>query len=275
MIEVRPPAFVTVDGRKLAYDEVSPPNPKGTVLLLPGLASKRLGWYNQMPVFGQVYRTIALDHRDTGDSDPSPGPYTTADQADDAAAVLRALGVTRAHIVGISMGGFIALELALRHPDLVEKLVLTGTSAGGSVHVQPSPEIAALLTRDRGELEIGALAKENYTLLMGPGYAASHPEAMEMIAEIARYRPQTLDAYLRQLQACLGHDVSSRLSQIRVPTLVVHGEVDPLVPVENGKYLAEHIPGAKLVLYPNTGHIAIIERAEDYNRDVLVFLAGE
>jgi len=121
MLQVAPPAFVTVDGRKLAYDEVCPPDPKGTVLLLTGLGAKRLGWYRQLPVFGQVYRTIALDHRDTGDSDPSPGPYTTADQADDAAAVLRALGVARAHVVGISMGGFIALELTLRHPELVDK----------------------------------------------------------------------------------------------------------------------------------------------------------
>src|SRR6185312_10853273 len=85
--------------------------------------------------FGATYRTIAMDHRDTGDSDPSPVPYTPKDQADDAAALLRALGIQRALVDGISMGGFIALELALRHPELVEKLVLTSTSAGGKTHV--------------------------------------------------------------------------------------------------------------------------------------------
>jgi pimeloyl-ACP methyl ester carboxylesterase len=109
---------------------------------------------------------------------------------------------------------------------------------------------------------------------MAPGFAAQHPEVMERVAENARYRPQPAAAYLRQLQACMGHNASDRLSQIRVPTLVAHGEVDPLVPVENGKYLAEHIPGAKLILYPDTGHIAIIERAEDYNSEVLAFLAS-
>ncbi len=273
-MQVKTPSKVMIGGRALAYDEVSPPDPRGTVLLLTGLGSKRLGWYRQLDVFGQTYRTIALDHRDTGDSDLASGPYTTADQADDAAAVLQALGIERAHIVGISMGGFIALELALRHPERVEKLVLTSTSAGGSAHVQPGPEMLAMLGRERRGMDPGELSRQSYTLIMAPGYAERHPEVMERIVENARYRPQPAEAYMRQLQACMGHDAADRLGQIRAPTLVVHGEVDPLVPVENGKYLAQHIPGARLVLYPDTGHIPIIERADDYNRDVLAFLAS-
>src|SRR2546429_5283424 len=91
------PSFVTVDGRKLAYSEVSPPNPKGTILLLTGLAAKRYGWYKQFEVFGRSYRTVALDHRDISDSDEVTSAYTAADMADDAAAALKALGVERAH----------------------------------------------------------------------------------------------------------------------------------------------------------------------------------
>jgi pimeloyl-ACP methyl ester carboxylesterase len=274
MLEVPPPSFVTVQGRRLAYDEVSPSHPRGTVLLLTGLASKRLGWYKQLPIFGQVYRTIALDHRDTGDSDLATDPYTTTDQADDVAEVLQALGESKAAIVGISMGGFIALELALRYPEMVQKLVLTGTSAGGPTRVAPGPEMLALLMQDRTGVELGELSRRSYALLMAPGYAESHPEDMERVAENARYRPQPPEAYMRQLQTVLSHNASDRLKQIQVPTLVVHGEVDPLVPVENGRYLAEHIRGAQLICYPNTGHISIVERADDYNRDVLTFLAG-
>ena len=273
-MHVQLPSKIMIDGRTLAYDEVSPPAPEGAVVLLTGLGAKRLGWYKQLGVFGQTYRTIALDHRDTGDSDLASGPYTTADQADDVAAVLKALGIERAFIVGISMGGFISLQLTLRHPELVEKLVLTSTSAGGPTHVQPGPEMLAMLGRDRRGTEPGELGRQSYTLIMAPGYAEQHPEEMDRVAENARYRPQSSEAYLRQLQACMGHNASDRLSQIQVPTLVVHGEVDPLVPVENGKYLAQHIPGARLILYPNTGHIPIIERADDYNRDVLAFLAS-
>src|SRR3954452_16771288 len=100
----------------MAYDEVSPSDPHGTILLLTGLGAKRLGWYRQLEEFGKYYHTIAIDHRDVGDSDPASGPYTIAELADDAAAVLKALDINQAHVIGISMGGFIALELTLRHP---------------------------------------------------------------------------------------------------------------------------------------------------------------
>jgi pimeloyl-ACP methyl ester carboxylesterase len=275
MLEVAAPSFVEVAGRRLAYDEVSPPSPQGTVLLLTGLGSKRLGWYRQLPVFGRTFRTIALDHRDTGDSDLATGPYTTADQADDAAGVLRALGIGQAHVVGISMGGFIAQELAARHPEMVRKLVLTGTHPGGPAHVQPGPDMLAMLTQGFNDVERGELARRVYTAIMAPGYLDAHPDELEHIMESERYQPQSAEAYRRQLQACLGHNMSDpdRLSQLRLPTLVIHGDVDPLIPTPNGLYLAAHIPNARLRLYGGVGHVAIVERADEYNRDVLAFLA--
>ncbi len=274
MLQVKAPSTVMVDERKLAYDEVSPSNPKGTVLLLTGLGSKRLGWYKQLDEFGKYYRTIALDHRDTGDSDYVTEPYAIKDQAEDAATVLVTLGISKAHVIGISMGGFVALELALRYPALVDKLVLTATSAGGSPHVAAGPEIQAMLLQRSAGTDLGELAKRTYTHIMGPGYAQSHAEEMEHVADIARYKPQKVEGYYRQLQACAGHDASKRLSQIASPTLVVHGDADPLVPPQNGQYLAQHIEGAKLVMYPNTGHIPIVEKAVEYNRDVLAFLSS-
>lgn len=273
-LEFREPSYVVVDGRKLAYEVISPAEPEGTILLITGLAAKRQGWRRQLPVFGQRYRTIIFDNRDIGDSDFATAPYRTADQAEDAAALLQALGVTHAHIAGISMGGFIALELALRHPEMVEKLVLTSTSAGGRTHVAPHWLMTMMLVMPRiRRQEPGMAAKSVYARIMAPDYCAAHPEEWENIAELARYRPQPAVAYRRQLQACQRHDVAARLGEIAAPTLVIHGTVDPLVPVANGKYLAEHIPGARLILYPDTGHIPIVERAEDYNRDVLAFLS--
>lgn len=272
-MDIQPPSYVTIQGRRIAYDEVSPPHPRGVILLLTGLAAKRLGWYKQLEVFGREYRTIALDHRDVGDSDPVSAPYRIADQADDAAAVLRALGVTQAHVVGISMGGYIALELTLRYPGLVDKLVLVATSAGGLSHAWPSPRMLLMLAR-RSQQEVGELTRRVYTRIMAPGYAESHPEEMERIVAVGRYRPMTRDAYRRQLRAVLRHDVSRRLAQVHVPTLVIHGEDDPLVVVQNGINLAQRIPGARLIIYPRTGHIPIIERAQRFNRDVLAFLGS-
>ncbi len=274
-MQIRKPSFVMINGRKLAYDEVSPPNPKGTILLLTGLGSKRLAWYKQMNEFGRFYRTIALDHRDVGDSDSSTAPYSIADLADDAAAVLKALRVERANVVGISMGGFISLELTLRYPQLVAKLVLVSTSAGGLGSVPASPRLwPGMLTRKKN-VEVGTLARKTYTRIMGPGYGISHPQEMEEIADIARYHPMSRDAYSRQLRACLTHNAVGRLGQIRVPTLVIHGDKDSLVPTSNGRRLARKIAGARLLIYPNVGHIPIIERASQFNQDVLAFLDGK
>jgi pimeloyl-ACP methyl ester carboxylesterase len=119
----------------------------------------------------------------------------------------------------------------------------------------------------------GKFAQLTYKAILAPGYARTHPEVMEAIATAARYRPQSPAAYRRQLHACQGHDAASRLGAIRAPTLVVHGDVDPLVRMANGRYLAAHIPGARLIIYERTGHVPIIERVDDFNRDVLAFLA--
>jgi pimeloyl-ACP methyl ester carboxylesterase len=272
------PSIALIAGRKLAYDEARPTNPadeRGTILLLTGLGSKRLGWAKQLNVFGREYRTIALDHRDTGDSDEVTEDYTPADLADDAAALLGALGIRRAHVVGISLGGFTALHFALRHSQLLDKLVLVATSAGGRANVAASPEILALLAPTPG-LEIGERAIHTYSHIMAAAFVAAHPEEMERIAATARYRSQSPAAYMRQLRASLAHDVVDSLHQITAPTLIIHGDLDPLIPPQNGAYLAAQIPGARHIVYQGVGHIPIIERAEQFNRDVLAFLdAGD
>lgn len=271
-MQVQAPSFVTVDGRRLAYDEVAPEHPLGTIVLLTGLGSKRLGWADQLAVFGKMYRTLALDYRDTGDSDEASESYTVADLADDVAALLRELHIPRANIVGISLGGFVAIEFALRHPDLLEKLVLTSTSAGGATHVPAKPEILAILA-PQPDVEIGERAISNYSKIMSPAYVQAHPEVLDQVAATARYRPMSAAAYGRQLQAALGHNASDRVATIQAPTLIIHGDFDPLVPVENGRYLARMIPSARYIEYADIGHIPIKESADRYNRDVLAFLA--
>jgi 3-oxoadipate enol-lactonase len=267
-MQVQEPSFVWIDGRRIAYDEVNPAHSRGTVLLLAGADSDRLTWYKQLDVFGRVFRTIALDYRDTGESDPVSESYTIADLADDAAFVLDALGVQRAHVVGISLGGYVALQVALRHPARVEKLVLISTSA---TFIPPSSEMLVQM-RQLQPLEVGERMQRALALVAAPGYFAIHPRDWNRVAEWARYRPEREEAAVPQMQACLTFDVSGQLDRIQVPTLVVHGELDPRVVPEHGRFLAERIKGARFLLYPNTGHLVIIERAEDFNRDVLAFL---
>ena len=267
-----PPRFVTVDGRRLAYEEVSPPEPERTLLLLCGIGAKRQGWYKQLPVLGRRFRTLALDYRDVGDSDPATAPYTIAELADDVAGLARALDIERATMIGVSMGGFIALELALRRAALVDKLVLVVTSGGGPTHVSTSPEIMRLLMPGDEQVETGAGARRVCAAVAGPGFSERRPEEIDAFVAIARHRPMSRAAYLRQLQACRAHDVADRLDRIQAPTLVLHGDVDPLVPVANGKLLAARIPGAELIVYPATGHIPEVECADELNRDLIRFL---
>lgn len=268
---VNEPSFVVIDGRRMAYDDVHPANPAETVLLLPGADSDRLTWYKQLDVFGRAFRTIAVDYRDTGDSDPASGPYTIADLADDAALVLAALGIQRASVVGVSLGGYVGAQMALRHPEQVKNLVLVSTSA---TYVPPGPDLIAQMRQLQQDqhLEAGERMQRTFALLAAPGYFAHHQEDSDRIAEWARYRPQSQEAAVRQMQAAMTYDVSGQLDRIQVPTLVVHGELDLRVPPENGRSLAEHIAGARFMLYPHTGHLVPLERAEEFNRDVLAFL---
>lgn len=268
-----PPKFADLGGRRIAYDEVVPLNPRGTVLLLTGLGSKRQAWARQLPAFGQQYRTIAIDHRDVGDSDAFEQAYTVEDQADDAAKLLGALNVDRAHVMGISMGGFIALNLAARHTDRVESLVLVATSAGGEAHVGPNEAGQAALHQDYA-LSAGERARRTYTLITAPGFMNANPEAADAVARVGAHNPMGPEAYRRQYQAIERHDVGVHLANLHVPTLVVHGDLDPLIPYENGQRLAREIPNAHLITYAGVGHIPITERAEQFNEDALNFLQG-
>jgi pimeloyl-ACP methyl ester carboxylesterase len=268
-----PRRFVRVGGRRLAYEEVSPPDPEGTILLLCGIGAKRQGWYRQLPVLGRRFRCLAVDYRDVGDSDAASGSYAIRDLAGDVFALSDELGIAGASLIGISMGGFIALEMTLARPEFVERLVLVVTSAGGPTHVSTSPEVMGALRPGDETVESGEGARRVCSLVAGPGFAERHPEAIDEFVEIARHRPLHVDAYPRQLEACRAHDVSHRLGEIDVPTLVIHGAADPLVRLANGRFLAEHIRGARLVVYESVGHIAVVEVADRFNADVMEFLA--
>ena len=172
------------------------------------------------------------------------------------------------------VGGFIALELTLRHPGLVSRLVLVSTSGGGLTNVPPSPRLWPTFLTLRGHRnEPEELARRIFTLISGPGFARKHPEIIRDVVAVYGYKPITPQGYSHQLRACLLHNAIARLDQIKVPTLVIHGDKDPLVPLGNGRRLARRITGAVMYIYAGVGHMPIIEEAPRFNRDVLAFLA--
>ncbi len=253
------------------YDDCGQGHP---LLFLTGLGGSRFGWWKQIVPFAAHFRVVNMDNRDGGDSAKGTGPYTITDMAEDTAGLIQNLQLGRTHVVGISMGGMIAQELTLRHPDLVDKLVLASTTAGGPSNVGPAPEIAALFMRGAEE-DLETRTRKTYTLIAGPGYMAAHPEDLNQVIQFALARPMSLESYQRQLGACVGHmtkGAADRLAQISAPTLVVHGDSDPLIPYPNGQYLAAQIPGARLITYKGVGHLTMIEAAEQFNCDVMQFL---
>ena len=243
------------------------------LLLIPGLGASRLSWWKQVEPLARTFRVISVDNRDAGDSAHATGAYTIADLADDAAQLIRELRLSSAFVMGWSMGTFIALELTLRHPALVKKLILVAGSAGGPTQTRATPELSALVRRSETE-PIDARVRRTYPQLAGPGYMERHPEDLERLVWSQSTKPMPFPCYQRQLGAVLSWPgVALGLPRVSAPTLVIHGDQDPLVPYPNGQFIASQIPGATLSTYVGVGHLPPIEAAERFNREVEEFLS--
>ena len=224
------------------------------VLLVMGLGLPGDAWWRTVPVLARALRVVSFDNRGSGRSRTPRGSFSVADMAADAVAVLDAAGIARAHVYGMSMGGMIAQELALRHPDRVGALVLGATSPGGTVATPPDAELLSFLAR-RAALppEEGRWASVPYVYSVRTRGAAGQ----RIGEDFARRRSYAFDpnGYRAQLAAALGHDAGARLGQITAPTLVVHGAEDRMVPAENGRTIAAAVPGAEFLLLDDAAHL--------------------
>jgi pimeloyl-ACP methyl ester carboxylesterase len=248
------------------WDEAGEGEP---VLLIMGLGSSRAVWHRIRPALATQYRTIAFDNRGVGESDVPAGPYSMREMAADAVAVMGAAKIASAHVLGLSMGGMIAQELALQYPDRVRSLILACTSPGGKNAVQADPDVLSVVTSFTSTSpEAGTEAF--VPLLHAAGTARTRID--EDLALRRKWYPSA-DGYRGQLQAIRGWEAFSRLHQIRVPTLVIHGDCDRLIPTRNGEILAERIPGAKLVLLPQAGHVFLTDQPERSQTEIIGFLS--
>jgi 3-oxoadipate enol-lactonase len=240
------------------------------VLLIMGLGMTATGWWRTVPVLVEAgLRVIAFDNRGVGRSQRLPGPYTAAEMAADAVSVLDAAGVDAAHVYGISLGGMIAQEVALRYPDRVRALVLGATTAGGADFV-PADEAVNALVRLRAQMTAEHAVWASVPINYAP---RTRRERGELIAQdiVERLRfPIEPEYYSAQLAAAQAHDAG--VAGIRAPTLVVHGEEDVLIPPANGERLAAAIPGAQLALWPDAAHLYFTDEPEA-DRGVAEFLS--
>jgi len=242
------------------------------VVLLTGIGTDHTAWdLAQTPALVDAgYRCIGIDHRDSGQSDASQVQYSIKDMAQDVAAVIKAETNGPAHIVGFSMGGMIAQELALAKPNLVQTLTLCCTDAGQSPMVQAILSSWALV---RPNCDLRTFWQILLPWCFGEPFL-SQAGAQDAVLDgvEANPHPQTADAFDRQCQAIIAHDSRDRLAGITAPTHVIAGELDLVHPVSSSEVLAKAIANTRLSVIPNVGHAAMWEDSARFNNALLVFL---
>jgi 3-oxoadipate enol-lactonase len=232
------------------------------LLLIMGMSGTALHWGEPfLELLRRDFDVIVYDHRGVGASTSLDGPITIAQLAEDASGLLSALQLDSAHVLGISMGGMIAQELALAHPDQVRTLTLGCTYCGGPQSVQTQPSViqglaAAMMSGDRERaLRSGWEINVSQTMV-------DDADAYAAFIAISERRAVAVPVVMAQLQACAAHDTSTRLGELTTPTLVVHGTEDQLLPVDNGRQIASLIPGSKLEILDGVGHMFFWEQPE-------------
>ena len=240
------------------------------LLLVMGLAADTMAWAMQVPAFSARYRTIIFDNRDVGQSSMAAGPYEITDMAQDTLALADGLELESFHLVGVSMGGAIAQEVALAAPDRVRTLTLAMTWPRGGAWAAKLSELWSArvehMSREErvDELMLLTLSEDFFENADGVAWLRD--------LMLQNPHPQSADAFARQLDASSRHDTRERLGRLAIPTHVIGAEHDILVPVWKSSELAELIPGARLSVIDAGPHGANLENAEEFNRLVLDFL---
>jgi pimeloyl-ACP methyl ester carboxylesterase len=260
---------VEANGQSLYYEEHGDGEPLVCVM---GLAADTLAWALQVPVFAARHRTVVFDNRDVGRSSRARGGYEIADMANDTLALADALGLDSFHLLGYSMGGAIAQELACRAPERVRTLTLSVTFAAGGAWARKLSEAWGARVRKLSR-------EEHVDELMLLNHSEEFFENADAVAYLRGMmldnpHPQPPDAFARQLAASSRHDARDRLRSLSIPTHVIGAERDILVPVWKSRELAELIPGAELTVIEGAPHGALIERAEQFNAAVLEFIGS-
>jgi len=241
------------------------------LVLIAGLGGRGASWQPFLDTAARRFRVLTFDTPGAGKSPPLAGPVSIRELAGQVGQLLDRLGIESAHVVGRSMGGMIAQELALLAPERIERLVLVSTTARPDAHLQAIFRLWARMA----ELDLPADLRRHSTLLwcLGSRSLATNPHAQAYLR--ATRAPGRSRDYALQAEACARHDALERLSALRTQALVVSGTDDRLTPARHAELLAKTIPGAELAYIPDAGHLPYLEYPELFARTVLGYLNGE
>jgi pimeloyl-ACP methyl ester carboxylesterase len=256
-------SFAESSGTRISY-EVTGEGPP--VLLMQGLGYGRWGWDPVIEPLGERFQVLRYDNRGIGESDVPPGPYTARQLAEDGIAVLDSEGIERAHVVGTSLGGMAAQELAAAFPERVDRLVLACTTPGGADAV-PMPARTLALIAEAPQLAPEVALRKFVENALAPSAGNG------LVDEIyARRLANPPDPVGWQAQAAAGVTFDGSALRIEAPTLILHGTEDAVVDVGNAELLAERIVGARVELFEGCGHLFFWEQPERFARAVKEFL---
>ena len=262
--------FADLPSGRVYYEEHGEGEP---LLCVMGLSADHLAWTLQVPAWSERFRTITFDNRDVGQSFMAGGPYEVRDMADDTLALADELGLDSFHLLGMSLGGAIAQEVALAAPERVRTLTLVATYAGaGPWGVERARLWAAEVLRKPRDEHLDMLL-----LYTTSEQFFRNAEAVEFMRTVLRSNPhpQPPEAFARQVAAGGRHETRDRLGSLEMPVHVIGAEHDTLVPVWKSVEVAELIPGAELTIVPGAPHGLNIERAQEFNEIVLGFLSAD
>lgn len=263
---------VRANGQKLYYEVHGEGQP---LVLVMGIGYDCTLWtLAQVPALSQKFRVVIFDNRDAGRSSQATGAYAIADMADDTAGLMDALDIRKAHVCGLSMGGMIAMEFALRHPGRLDRMILTGApGAPARAAFHPIRTWNWVKANDKtGEI----FACQQFTWLFSNAFLRNREAVQQTVAMLSSNpNPVGPQAYDRQAQAVLRFDVLDRLAAVKARTLCIVGEQDLLTPVHECREVADRIPGAGFEVIKGEGssHVVPIERPDDFNGLVTKFLS--
>jgi pimeloyl-ACP methyl ester carboxylesterase len=258
--------LVAVNGIRLYVERHGHGEP---LLMIPGLGAGTWLWSKNISPLSKHFALILPELRGSGRSDKPDQLYTTALFAADLKSVFDQLRIHQAHLLGASMGGFVAQYFAAVWPERVAKLILVSTSLGGQCQIGPDGGILSRIIRPRGKTRRERL-EEAYALNFTEEFLRRHPEELELITAWREQYPQPEHIYYRQLLAGNAYD-GSHAEKIAAPTLICAGKDDPLVPVENAEALQKKIAPAKLAFFEGR-HLFFFEQSRKFNQAIIDFL---
>ncbi|MEA2391050.1 MAG: 3-oxoadipate enol-lactonase [Solirubrobacteraceae bacterium] len=258
---------VQANGVELYYEVHGEGEP---LLCVMGLSADTLAWALQVPAWSQAFKTVIFDNRDVGQSGYVDAPYEIRDMAADALALADALELESFHLLGVSMGGMIAQEMALSAPERIRTLTLAVTYANGGRYARTKSRIWGADFARRSQEEI----VEDLMLLTMSEEFYENEEGVAFLRQmmLANPHPQRPEGFRRQLEAASAHDSRDRLGALAMPVHIIGAEHDILIPVWKSHELAELIPGSKLSVLPRCPHGLQVERAQEFNDAVLAFV---